>query len=86
MVIRTGIIGHHYRTEWSWDDDLMPLSAQRLATWRESTGGYPSDVLEHVRDCLDDDLDTPGAFAAIDDAAMSGHDVTAATALLGIVL
>ena len=39
-----------------------------------------------VRVALDDDLDTPGAFAAIDDAASSGHDVTAAAALLGIEL
>ncbi len=86
MVIRTGIIGHHYRAEWSWDDHLMPLSAQRLATWRDAAHGYPSDVLEQVRDALDDDLDTPRALAAIDDAAMSGHDVSAAAALLGIVL
>ena len=86
MVIRTGIIGHHYRAEWSWDDHLMPLSAQRLATWRDAAHGYPSDVLEQVRDALDDDLDTPRALAAIDVAAMSGHDVSAAAALLGIVL
>jgi L-cysteine:1D-myo-inositol 2-amino-2-deoxy-alpha-D-glucopyranoside ligase len=86
MVIRVAITGHHYRTEWSWDDELMPSSARRLAAWREASGGYPSDVLERVRAALDDDLDTPGAFAAIDAAASSGHDVTAAAALLGITL
>jgi L-cysteine:1D-myo-inositol 2-amino-2-deoxy-alpha-D-glucopyranoside ligase len=85
-AIRLAAIGHHYRTEWSWDDDLMPESAARLAAWRESAGGYPSDVLEQVRDALDDDLDTPRAFAAIDDAAARGHDVTEAADLLGIVL
>ena len=86
MVIRAAIIGHHYRTEWSWDDHLMPSTERRFAAWRESVGGYPCDALERVRDALDDDLDTPGAFAAIDAAAGSGHDVSEACALLGIVL
>jgi len=85
-AIRTAIIGHHYRTEWSWDDELMPRAAARLEAWRGGTGGYPSDVLDQVRDALDDDLDTPRAFAALDDAAGRGHDVTIATELLGIVL
>jgi L-cysteine:1D-myo-inositol 2-amino-2-deoxy-alpha-D-glucopyranoside ligase len=86
MVIRAAIIGHHYRTEWSWDDELMPASARRVDTWRAAVGGAPSTVLEPVRAALDDDLDTPGAFAAIDAAAARGEDVRAATALLGIVL
>ena len=65
----------------------MPATQRRV--WRcgaTSAGGYPCDALELVRDALDDDLDTPRAFAAIDDAAASGHDVTDACALLGIVL
>jgi L-cysteine:1D-myo-inositol 2-amino-2-deoxy-alpha-D-glucopyranoside ligase len=85
-AIRLGIVGHHYRTEWSWDDRLMPDSAARLETWREASGGYPSDVLDQVRDALDDDLDTPRALSAIDDAAARGHDVGLAAELLGIVL
>jgi L-cysteine:1D-myo-inositol 2-amino-2-deoxy-alpha-D-glucopyranoside ligase len=86
MVIRAAIIGHHYRTEWSWDDDLLPSAARRVAAWREAVGGSPGDVLEQVRAALDDDLDTPAAFAAIDDAAATGHDVGPAAALLGIEL
>ncbi len=86
MVIRAAIIGHHYRTEWSWDDHLMPATERRVSVWRDAVGGYPSDVLEQVRDALDRDLDTPRAFAAIDAAAASGHDVRDATALLGIEL
>jgi L-cysteine:1D-myo-inositol 2-amino-2-deoxy-alpha-D-glucopyranoside ligase len=85
-AIRLACICHHYRTEWSWDDELMPASAARLERWREASGGYPSDVLERVRDALDDDLDTPTAFVAIDDAAATGHDVGEAAELLGIAL
>jgi L-cysteine:1D-myo-inositol 2-amino-2-deoxy-alpha-D-glucopyranoside ligase len=85
-AIRLAVIGHHYRTEWSWDDDLMPAAAARLEMWREACGGDPSEVLGQVRDALDDDLDTPTAFEAIDAAAARGHDVHAAADLLGITL
>ena len=37
-----------------------------------------------MRACLDDDLDTPGAIAAIDEAAAAGVGVSAAAALLGV--
>src|SRR5918994_5406195 len=67
MAIRLGIVEHHYRTEWEWDDDLMPRSAKRLDAWRGAAGGRPGDVLADVRAALDDDLDTPRAVAAIDD-------------------
>jgi len=39
-----------------------------------------------VRGRLDDDLDTPGALAAIDDAARRGAGVAEAAALLGVDL
>jgi L-cysteine:1D-myo-inositol 2-amino-2-deoxy-alpha-D-glucopyranoside ligase len=64
----------------------MPRAAARLEAWRASAGGRPGDVLAAVRDALDDDLDTPGAFAAIDAAAARGDDVGAAANLLGVVL
>ena len=43
-------------------------------------------VLDEVRAALDDDLDTPRALAAIDDAAARGEDVRDAAALLGVDL
>jgi L-cysteine:1D-myo-inositol 2-amino-2-deoxy-alpha-D-glucopyranoside ligase len=42
--------------------------------------------LAEVRAALDDDLDTPRAIAAIDDAASSGKGVSGAAALLGVVI
>ena len=89
-AIRLGIIEHHYRNEWEWDDSLMPRNQARLESWLASagdrTGSADDEVLAAVRGRLDDDLDTPGALAAIDAAASGGTDVTAAATLLGVNL
>ena len=84
--IRMAIIEHSYRREWEWDDELMPRNHARLVAWKGSVGGTVSDVLEQVRMCLDNDLDTPGAVAAMDAAAAQGHDVSTAASLLGVEL
>ena len=84
--IRLGVIEHHYRTEWEWEDSLMPRNHGRLEAWLASVGGSAGTVLEEVRERLDDDLDTPGAVRAIDLAAASGVDVSDASALLGVRL
>ena len=82
--IRMAVIEHHYRNEWQWDEELMPRNHRRLLAWKESVGGAASEVVEVVRQHLDNDLDTPSAIAAIDEAAEAGQDVTVAAALLGI--
>ena len=84
--IRLAVIEHHYRTEWEWDDELMPRNHARLSAWVQSRGGTSSTVLAEVRECLDNDLDTPGALRCIDEAAGAGHDVSEAAALLGVDL
>ena len=86
MAIRLAIVEHHYRTEWEWDDELMPRSADRLDAWRRAADGRPCDVIQSVRAALDDDLDTPKAVAAIDAAAARGDDVRAAAELLGVTV
>lgn len=86
-TIRLGIISHHYRTEWEWHENLMPSSNERLARWQGSVGGDDDgSLIDAVRAALDDDLDTPSAFARIDSAVSEGRDATAAAALLGIDL
>jgi L-cysteine:1D-myo-inositol 2-amino-2-deoxy-alpha-D-glucopyranoside ligase len=84
--IRLAVIEHHYRTEWEWDEELMPRNHERLNRWKASIGGAASEVLATVRTCLDNDLDTPSALQAIDKAAASGADVSVAAALLGVDL
>jgi L-cysteine:1D-myo-inositol 2-amino-2-deoxy-alpha-D-glucopyranoside ligase len=89
-AIRLGIVVHHYRDSWEWDDDVMPQAAARLDAWlavTEASGATDSDAaLAEVRARLDDDLDTPGAVAAIDAAVARGEGVASAAALLGVFL
>jgi L-cysteine:1D-myo-inositol 2-amino-2-deoxy-alpha-D-glucopyranoside ligase len=91
--IRLAIIEHHYRYEWEWDTTLMPRNRDRLEAWclasggdGAATGAGDEAVLADVRAALDDDLDTPGALAALDAAAARGVNVRAAAALLGVDL
>jgi len=84
-AIRLAIVEHHYRAEWEWDDDLMPRNQARLTSWQANARPDP-DLLADVRERLDDDLDTPGAFALMDDAAAAGHGVLDASRLLGVEL
>ncbi|MDX2378755.1 MAG: cysteine--tRNA ligase [Acidimicrobiia bacterium] len=86
-AIRLAIVEHHYRTPWEWDDELMPRNDARLTSWTSSSDGAEDlELLDRVRDRLDDDLDTPGAFAAIDEAARAGSSVAKPAALLGVDL
>jgi L-cysteine:1D-myo-inositol 2-amino-2-deoxy-alpha-D-glucopyranoside ligase len=81
-AIRLAVVGHHYRTEWEWQDGVMEDAAERLARWESAgTGGGGLDA---VRAALDDDLDTPAAVAALDAAAATGAGVSAGAALLGV--
>ena len=86
MAIRLGLIEHHYRTEWEWDDGLIDRNVERLTAWRSAADGTAGDVLDAVRQRLDDDLDTPGAVAAVDAAAAAGERTLDAAALLGVEL
>src|SRR3954447_25432619 len=81
-AIRLAAIAHHYRTPWEWDDDIMPVAAARLQAWMATGPG--EGALDEARAALDDDLDSPAAVAAIDDAAARGEGVSRAAALLGV--
>jgi L-cysteine:1D-myo-inositol 2-amino-2-deoxy-alpha-D-glucopyranoside ligase len=86
MAIRLALIEHHYRTEWEWDDDLMPRNTERLDRWRAAASGRNGAVIDEVRACLDDDLDSASAVVAVDRAAARGESVDHAAQLLGVVL
>jgi L-cysteine:1D-myo-inositol 2-amino-2-deoxy-alpha-D-glucopyranoside ligase len=85
-VIRLGLIEHHYRFEWEWDADMFARNIGRLENWSVGSISDDGQLLNQVRDALDDDLDTPRAIAYIDTAVANGVDVTDAARLLGIDL
>lgn len=90
MAIRLGLIEHHYRVEWEWDEGLMGRNQERLSKWRATRSATKMTngrtVLDDVRDALDDDLDTPAAVRMVDDAAQRGFDVRDAASLLGVLM
>ena len=90
MAIRLGLIEHHYRTEWEWDDGLMARNEARLSNWKSAaqvgSSHGDSGLLAEVRSALDNDLDTPTAVALVDVAASKGLAVGDSARLLGVVI
>jgi len=109
MVIRLAILAHHYRQDWDWTDAGLAAAQARLDRWRAAVAasaavpGSPATsatsgmgVLGAVRERLADDLDAPGALAAVDawaDAVLAAPGGTdgplvrdTVDALLGITL
>ncbi|MEI4271308.1 cysteine--1-D-myo-inosityl 2-amino-2-deoxy-alpha-D-glucopyranoside ligase [Klenkia sp. LSe6-5] len=70
MAIRLALLSGHYRTDRAWTSDLLADAEHRLATWREAvsrrSGSGAAELLVAVRERLADDLDSPGAVAAVD--------------------
>jgi L-cysteine:1D-myo-inositol 2-amino-2-deoxy-alpha-D-glucopyranoside ligase len=74
MAIRLALLAHHYRSDWEWTDAVLAEGEARLGRWRAAVSAAPaavpvrsaSEVLATVRERLADDLDAPGALAAID--------------------
>jgi L-cysteine:1D-myo-inositol 2-amino-2-deoxy-alpha-D-glucopyranoside ligase len=69
-AIRLAILANHYRRDWDWTDAGLRDAEARLARWRAATsapsGPDAEPLLAIVRARLADDLDAPGALAAID--------------------
>jgi L-cysteine:1D-myo-inositol 2-amino-2-deoxy-alpha-D-glucopyranoside ligase len=69
-AVRLAILAHHYRSDWEWTAEGLTAATERLATWRAAalTGDHESDeaLVERLRERLADDLDAPGALAAVD--------------------
>ncbi len=73
MAIRLVLLAHHYRSPWDYTDDVLVQAQHRLDTWRQASRNAPTHeatrVLAHVRERLNDDLDTPAALQVVDDWA-----------------
>ncbi len=105
-AIRLAILAHHYRSDWSWTNADFAAAKDRLASWRSALDAAPQGsavpLIAELRAALADDLDAPGALAAVDawahsaraadGGAAAGSDLDAAlvgdavNALLGVEL
>jgi L-cysteine:1D-myo-inositol 2-amino-2-deoxy-alpha-D-glucopyranoside ligase len=97
-AIRLALLAQHYRSDWEWTGEHLVAAEQRLVRWGQAFGAgvtpgiRDSDaVLAELRAALVEDLDTPGALAAVDAAAAAGVDDpallgSAISALLGVTL
>jgi L-cysteine:1D-myo-inositol 2-amino-2-deoxy-alpha-D-glucopyranoside ligase len=76
-AIRLAILAHHYRTDWSWTGTGFTAAKERLRDWREALAlapaGSAAPLLARMRDALSNDLDAPGALAAVDDWARAAR-------------
>jgi L-cysteine:1D-myo-inositol 2-amino-2-deoxy-alpha-D-glucopyranoside ligase len=74
-AIRLAILAHHYRTDWSWTADGFAEAKDRLRTWREALAVAPNGsaaaLIGRMRTELANDLNAPGALAAVDAWAQS---------------
>jgi L-cysteine:1D-myo-inositol 2-amino-2-deoxy-alpha-D-glucopyranoside ligase len=70
MALRLALLGHHYRGYWEWTPEQLAQGEARLERWRAAVhlerAPDAAPVLAQVRRALDDDLDAPGALAAVD--------------------
>jgi L-cysteine:1D-myo-inositol 2-amino-2-deoxy-alpha-D-glucopyranoside ligase len=81
-AIRLALLSQHYRSSFEWRHQLLIDAESQLARWRSA--GRGSGALESVRQCLDDDLNTPSALRVIDQAVAEGLGVSESASLLGI--
>ena len=70
IAIRLALLAQHYRSDWSWTDDLLRSASVRLARWRAAVAlpaALPAaPALAELRSALGHDLATPTALAAVD--------------------
>ena len=102
MAIRWTLLGHHYRSDWEWQDADLRLAAASVSELRAAVsrpgGASSADVLAGVLAAMADDLDAPRARLLLEDwaaATLAGDDSEAeagdvvrrlADAALGVAL
>jgi L-cysteine:1D-myo-inositol 2-amino-2-deoxy-alpha-D-glucopyranoside ligase len=69
-AIRLALLAGHYRSDREWTDELLSTAQERLDRWRAAValeaGPPAADLVQRLRTHLADDLDSPGALAAVD--------------------
>jgi L-cysteine:1D-myo-inositol 2-amino-2-deoxy-alpha-D-glucopyranoside ligase len=71
MVIRLALLAHHYRSDWEYTDADIAAAGARLDAWRDAASLVNAPSADRF---LEDDLDAPGALAAVDAWAAVARD------------
>jgi L-cysteine:1D-myo-inositol 2-amino-2-deoxy-alpha-D-glucopyranoside ligase len=70
MVIRLLLLGHHYRSDWQWNEADVAAAGARLDKWRGAVarpaGASTEHVITDVLTALATDLDAPFALRLLD--------------------
>jgi L-cysteine:1D-myo-inositol 2-amino-2-deoxy-alpha-D-glucopyranoside ligase len=70
MVIRLLLLGHHYRSDWQWNEADVAAAGARLDKWRSAVakpaGASTEHVITDVLTSLATDLDAPFALRLLD--------------------
>jgi L-cysteine:1D-myo-inositol 2-amino-2-deoxy-alpha-D-glucopyranoside ligase len=70
MAIRLILLGHHYRSDWMWDEADVAAATTRLDSWRAAVsrdaGAATAEVISEILAALANDLDAPTALHALD--------------------
>ncbi|KIS27079.1 L-cysteine:1D-myo-inositol 2-amino-2-deoxy-alpha-D-glucopyranoside ligase [Arthrobacter sp. SPG23] len=81
-AIRLAILAHHYRTDWSWTEAGFAEAKTRLGEWRDALTiapeGSAATLIAEMRSELANDLNAPGALAAVDRWAADARKHTGA--------
>jgi L-cysteine:1D-myo-inositol 2-amino-2-deoxy-alpha-D-glucopyranoside ligase len=70
MLIRLVLLGHHYRSDWQWDEADVSAAGARLDKWRAAVsrraGAATQQLVTDVLATLAEDLDAPTALRLVD--------------------
>ena len=89
-ALRRYFLQHHYRSDWTYDDDEAAEAASAYKPWQDAAGSdeRSADVEVRFFEALNNDLDTPAALRVLDEAAQigAGRSVRDLAAVLGFDL
>jgi L-cysteine:1D-myo-inositol 2-amino-2-deoxy-alpha-D-glucopyranoside ligase len=89
-ALRRYFLQHHYRSDWTYDDDAAVEAAARFKVWQDAAqaDGRAEELEIRFHQAMADDLDTPTAIQIVDEVADAGAGATLRelAALLGLEL
>ncbi len=91
MAIRLVLLSQHYRTAWTYTEEMLSAATERLAAWRAAAAQVDASLepttsdqqtVGQLRECLAGDLDSPCALILIDRWAQTADSTAPSSALV----